>query len=260
MNTIMTTMKRFFLSNIFLSCLFLFLGCGLDEYYVLDAPVSSLSTPSVTSANYTFQTPFDSADFSFRTNEEGINKTYTQADSSFKFLGTAIYYKIYNNYSKMNSEISSLSSLNTSTNESAAASKMIETYKYVQLGCKEGSVTPLISGTGNNKTVKIRLTNYQEFISKIYIDDVAKFTPIRNKDKEPFSFDFGRSNKDGDYSDDELPKDGDSDVVYGDESSEGMWYVSLYAVAVGRDTTYTTYYSGLLHLGAVAIDSREKDN
>lgn len=257
-------MQRFVLLSAFLSCLFLFFGCGLDEYYVLDAPLTAMNTSSVTSANYESQTAYDSAYFQFITNEDRGNKVYTEADSAFKFLGTAVYYKIYSDYSKMNSEISSLSSLNSSTNESAAASRMIETYNYKQLACKNSSVTPLVSGTGTNKKVKIRLSNYHEkksseFSAKIYIDEIEVDVPVRNVDRKT-TFDFGRSNEDG-YSDNEIPQDGDSDVTYGTVSKDGsMWYVSLYAVAVGRDTTYSTYYSGVLHLGAVAIDSNNKDN
>ena len=34
----------------------------------------------------------------------------------------------------------------------------------------------------------------------------------------------------------------------------------MYAVAVGRDTTYTTYYSNVLDLGAVPIDASSEQN
>ena len=43
-------------------------------------------------------------------------------------------------------------------------------------------------------------------------------------------------------------------------ASNGIWYVNMYAVSVGRDASYTPYYSLVCHLGSVAIDENSEDN
>lgn len=253
-------------------CLFIFPSCGLDVVYYLNAPMVTHNTPDYT-------TKYDNEYFEFTTNND-------QTDSEdFEFLGTAVYYKIYNNYSTMQSNISTLSSLSSSTNESAAATKMIESFGYKQIGTSNGSKMPLISADSNgNQRIYIRLTNYQEIASSDYVatikyrkssDSNAPWTiigvPLRTGNR--YTFDFGRKE---DSVKDELkikgikntiPSQDDvsttGDVIYSssfsDEDKE-KWYVDMYAVAVGQDNSFTQYYSNILHLGSVCIDSSVEDN
>ena len=259
------TLKIFF----FLCCLFGFTACGLDEFYELDPPVRCNNQPDT-------DTEFASRYFEFTTNETGENnKNYIDPSSSFKFLGTAIYYKIYNNLEKMQTDITQISALINSTNYSNAVSKIRETLSYQELGTvkiedthrKETSINPLISAQGKNRTVYIRLTNYQdtkEFSARILIDK----EPLKAGDFELYpsrsgsnkSFDFGRIEDDKEVHVE--PSQGDVDFVYGTftESENKKYYVNMYAIAVGRDTTYTNYYSNALHLGSVSITATEKDN
>ena len=259
------TLKIFF----FLCCLFGFTACGLDEFYELDPPVRCNNQPDT-------DTEFASRYFEFTTNETGENnKNYIDPSSSFKFLGTAIYYKIYNNLEKMQTDITQISALINSTNYSNAVSKIRETLSYQELGTvkiedtqrKETSINPLISAQGKNRTVYIRLTNYQdtkEFSARILIDK----EPLKAGDLELYpsrsgsnkSFDFGRTEDDKEVHVE--PSQGDVDFVYGTftESENKKYYVNMYAIAVGRDTTYTNYYSNALHLGSVSITATEKDN
>lgn len=259
------TLKIFF----FLCCLFGFTACGLDEFYELDPPVRCNNQPDT-------DTEFASRYFEFTTNETGENnKNYIDPSSSFKFLGTAIYYKIYNNLEKMQTDITQISALINSTNYSNAVSKIRETLSYQELGTvkiedtqrKETSINPLISAQGKNRTVYIRLTNYQdtkEFSARILIDK----EPLKAGDFELYpsrsgsnkSFDFGRTEDDKEVHVE--PSQGDVDFVYGTftELENKKYYVNMYAIAVGRDTTYTNYYSNALHLGSVSITATEKDN
>ena len=253
----------------FLCCLFGFTACGLDEFYELDPPVRCNNQPDT-------DTEFASRYFEFTTNETGENnKNYIDPSSSFKFLGTAIYYKIYNNLEKMQTDITQISALINSTNYSNAVSKIRETLSYQELGTvkiedtqrKETSINPLISAQGKNRTVYIRLTNYQdtkEFSARILIDN----EPLKAGDFELYpsrsgsnkSFDFGRTEDDKEVHVE--PSQGDVDFVYGTftEPENKKYYVNMYAIAVGRDTTYTNYYSNALHLGSVSITATEKDN
>ena len=259
------TLKIFF----FLCCLFGFTACGLDEFYELDPPVRCNNQPDT-------DTEFASRYFEFTTNETGENnKNYIDPSSSFKFLGTAIYYKIYNNLEKMQTDITQISVLINSTNYSNAVSKIRETLSYQELGTvkiedtqrKETSINPLISAQGKNRTVYIRLTNYQdtkEFSARILIDK----EPLKAGDFELYpsrsgsnkSFDFGRTEDDKEVHVE--PSQGDVDFVDGTftEPENKKYYVNMYAIAVGRDTTYTTYYSKALHVGSVSITATEKDN
>ncbi len=254
----------FFNISIFFVCLFLFSSCGIEKSYYLDAPVQRQTNPTVSdsgdAASYT------EAYFDFMTNDSG-----NASEGEFRYLGTAVYYKIYNSYSTMNSHISSVSSISSSTNSSSAFPRL-QSYGYQELGTKdmngdERNISPLIPAESSNQRVVIRLTNYQEpdqssaewndyaYRAKIVINNVEKYVPMRNDSTK--SFDFGRKNSSGDY---DKPKSGEDDVNYGTASKDDVYYVTLYAVAVGRDNSFTNYYSNVLYLGSVAIDASSEDN
>ena len=239
----------------FAVCCLCFFGCGLEEYYVLEAPFRIYNTPNAA-------TTYDNRYFDFETNETGNSSIST----SFDFLGTAVYYKIYNRYESIGSVTSALSSANNSTEYSAAATLLINTYKYRELGTASGTTTPLIASTGVDRRIYIRLTNYQTDPyrqAKIIVGYTGNSsiagTWIPKREGNRNSFDFGRTG-----AEDPEPASGDDDYNY---SSSGFssaypntYFVDMYAVSVGRDTTYTTYYSKVLHLGTVAIDAASEDN
>lgn len=237
------------------ACCLCFFGCGLEEYYVLEAPFRIYNTPNA-------DTTYDNKYFDFVTNETANAAIST----SFDFLGTAVYYKIYNRYESIGSVTSALSSANNSTEYSAAATLLINTYKYRELGTASGTTTPLIASTGADRRIYIRLTNYQNdarYKAKIIVgyagDSSIVATMVPKREGNHYSFDFGRTSLDPDTN--KLPVEGNDDYNY---SSSGLYpntyFVDLYAVSVGRDTTYTTYYSKVLHLGTVAINAGTQDN
>ena len=175
----------------------------------------------------------------------------------------------------MDSDITSISTLINSTNYSNAVSRIRETLSYQELGTvkiensqrKETSTNPLISAQGKNRTVYIRLTNYQdtkEFSARILIDKeplkdgAFELYPSRSGSNK--SFDFGRTEDDKEVNVE--PSQGDVDFVSGTftDPENKKYYVNMYAIAVGRDTTYTNYYSNALHLGSVSITATEEDN
>ena len=52
-----------------------------------------------------------------------------------------------------------------------------------------------------------------------------------------------------------IPASDDVDTKFSSTSqSNDVWYVAMFAVAVGKDTNYTPVYSNILYLGAVTID------
>lgn len=254
---------NFFNISIFFVCLFLFPCCGLEEYYVLEAPYQKFSSPDASTGSSGLD--FTGTYFGFYTNDSDNS---TSSASAFKYMGTAVYYKIYNNYSTMNSQISAVSSISSSTNYSSAFPRL-QSYGYQELGVEGRNVSPLIPASGGkNQKVFIRITNYQEpaknsdkwkdyaYRAKIVVDNDEKYIPMRQDNTK--SFDFGRKNSNGDY---DKPKSGEDDVNYSSTASEDdIYYVALYAVAVGYDNSFTNYYSNVLYLGSVPINAAEEDN
>lgn len=236
--------KTFYLKYIFslflVECLFIFnAGCGLDVFTMLDPPHNATNIPTTT-------TSYESQYFEFYTNEIG----------STQFDGTSIYYRIYNSPSILNSDVSNLQSVaNDSENSVNAPSRLIDTYKYQVLRGDGVTDEPLIPYTGENKKVYIRLSDYkgiEEYSARIMINDEdfngVKTIPLRNLSSKA-TFNFG-----GSTTYDIKPDSDDEDVKYSSSYDNGeTWYVAMFALAVGHDTTYTPIYSNILYLGAVPI-------
>ena len=242
-------------------------GCGLDSFYVLDAPLSDGHTAYYTADDYAQKY------FSLMTYETGTNADYLTSSSELSFKGTEIYYKIYNNLSTMLSNQSTVSSLNTASNYSAAAERLIETQGYKQLKLSNGAITPLIKATGKNRYVYIRLTDYGG--SEAYQQGICVASSIMNSYdssnaltyngvavfprryiNSSYTFNFGGDNSDTD----KVPTKDDDDVTWSTTTTEtGKWYVDMYAISIGKDTTFSNSYSLVLHLGSMTIVQGEKN-
>lgn len=244
----------FLLASSVLLAFILFTTCGLDTYYTLSPPTGPIHTVDQNNTD---------PDQNYLSFTSAVN---TNPDTSFRFLGTAVYYRIYASVSTMLSHRASISAVNTSSDYSAAANRMIS-YGYQQLYTSDGSIQPLISAEG--RKVEIRLTNNQESVStgigntaQITVDSSFYKTPRRALGTNK-TFDFGRYDKESlGYT----PKDKYTPPTSGDEDFENgtvennKYYVTMYAVAVGRDTTYTTYYSNVLYLGSIVINANNEHN
>lgn len=168
----------------------------------------------------------------------------------------------------MESNHNYIEAVNNSTNYSAAAERMIG-LGYRELNTSNGISSPLVEAGKEGAHVRIRLTNYQEKVSsgienkaQIEIDGTNVGEPRRSLG-QIYSFDFGRKNN-SNYPENgsiryDAPKSGDDDFS-GSEPSDKNYYVDMYAVAAGRDTTFTKYYSNVTYLGSVTIDAGETDN
>ncbi len=239
MNKVHCKMKAFLISLITVCLIFFNISCGLDTVYVIDSPSDRVHDTSADNID-----KFD-AYFEFVTNEkpyEGIN-----------YLGTDVYYRIYGSSTVMASEIAAIdnASINDETG-SKAATMMIDTYKYVSLeaiGYYGDDV--LIPATGSNRHVYIRLEDSSPYEAAIKIDNnniygsETRVIPGRNTpEKTAFTFYNREPNT--------IPKDGDPDVKYSGANNTD-WYVSLFAVGVAMDATYTKLYSNVKYLGSVKI-------
>lgn len=253
--------------------LLLLSSCGLDEYYILEAP-------SVTDNISTYDKEYLYRYVEFFTNESGNSDYYPSKKASFVFLGTEIYYKIYNNYSTLSTQKSAISSVNTTSNYSAAATKIIETYTYQTLGTKPATGwSPFIECAEQNRKVYIRLNSYgtgsyYEYSGTYYVlnasvaingtyygqtdtysvsnnvwtnssgtvvsyDDIKSdfVVPGRILKKNGYSltFDFFDNNNDDDNTYDIEPVKGDSDYCYTDSSSTSTGFED--------DTYYVQLYA-----------------
>lgn len=238
-------------------CLFIFnTGCGLDTFYIIEAPQSIIHSPIYNS--------IDASDryFEFWTNESNDMEGFT-------FLGTEVYYKIYNSTSTMLSEINVLQTLSSDTDKSAtAADKMINPesnsgYGYKALKVTGNDSVPLVLPADSNQRVYIRLSDYQaveEYSARVLINGnyvngaASKTVPVRNiSDRNTFN--FGRNG-----SKDKKPLTDDEDTKLSSSITDSKYYISMFAVGVGRDATYANIYSNILYLGSITIDSSAYDN
>lgn len=231
----------------------LFFSCGLDEVTYVTEPTVTSNNPLYTNSD--FLTWY--SDFS--------TKEHDQSDS---FIGTDVYYKIYNNYSNLVSQRNSILSVNTAANNSAAASRMIETYKFQSLGTNIGTDTVFLPATLSDRRLRIRLKTYKGNESYVGEDIYtrracvigAKFgtdgsvIPYRNGNSKSFDFfDDDEDNKGG--SRDVIPIEGDADYYHSATASEkDTFYVQMFAVGVVFDqTSLSNSFSLVLDLGSVPI-------
>ena len=246
-----------FLQIVFTACfIILNSGCGLDEYYVLEGP-GAIVCPVYSESNpLTYENKY-------------VEFTTNSSDSSsgaFTIDGTDVYYKLYSNLSTCSSEYSALNTLlNNSSTKSTSASSLINSYKFQKLKNTANSDDVFVTHDGSAVRVRIRLTQYLQnqdvdaYKALIYIGGSKSGVPVRYYGSR--YFDFKRN-------------DGTSYVApipgttsYEDDvstitsvTSEGKWYVNLYAVTRGHDSSFTTYYSPICHLGTLCIDATSYDN
>lgn len=252
-----TFCKKSNLINFLLAgCLILFnSSCGLDVFYDIAAPTCN--------GEISYE-KLDEIDkyFSFTTAEPR-----NQEDSNYvgiKFLGTEVYYKIYNSTSKLSSEVSSINySASNSSSANLSADRLTTTYNYQPLRSKDDmGANILIKNEYSNRRIRIRLTNYhEEYLAGIYILDssgqVVKSlgSPVRYLSNDNPNFDFNFKEKKGT---DMLPvggDNGDPDYSYTATTEEiNAYYVALFAVAKAIDINlFTPEYSTATYLGSVTI-------
>lgn len=165
----------------------------------------------------------------------------------------------------MISNHNSIEAVNNSSNYSAAAERMIG-LGYRELNTDKGILSPFAAGT----RVHIRLTNYKEKDSgeignkaQIEVDGIDIGIPRRSRGQS-YSFDFGRKKDPAKYPESSTvqyasPSSSDDDFS-GSAPNDNKYYVDMYAVAAGRDTTFRKYYSNVTYLGSITIDASFPDN
>lgn len=239
-------------------------SCGLEEVLIVPDPTVTYNNPLYSSDDsLTWY-------FSFK----------TVSDSDKNFIGTDVYYKIYNDYNKLISERSSILSVNTSSNSSAAATKMVETYNYQTLGSSQNSGNAVYFPNTTPQTVVIRLKTYvnadpssegaqDQYKSHACVGVKAEgktlytykqYIPYRNGNRKSFDF-FDDNDDDKNRVRDCLPVYGDSDYCCNESdksTSFEEYYVQMFAVGVAfNQEKVSSEYSLVLDLGSVPIKKNE---
>lgn len=263
------------LSGIFSALFFsmAFLSCGLDTFYVLNPPEDRGSSGRANILNAQSDTNY----VDFCSNENQSN--------DLRFDGSYIYYKIYSNDDSCKSAFTQIESKNNDSSSSQAYTELERlSYKqlyYVRTGSTIAEPYKVVSNNAHKDSrnmvyVRIRLTDYLsssepagDNLTAAYIQEgklpesAAEIVGVPAREISSGSskklFNFGWHANSG-YTDIcAEPASGDSDLS-GNTSSDGKYYVDLWAAGVGYDTTFTKYYSKLVHLGIIKINSQSERN
>lgn len=248
-------------------CFFLF-SCGLESITYLEPPVGDGHTASSVGDNPVLSY------FSFRT----ANSENSSVDGidGFVYLGTAVYYKIYGDYSTLVSERSKIDGVNSSSTTNNAASALRNTYNFKPFKLSNSSPDVLISKDTSYRYVYIRPNDLignnginREYAADVRVDSSNRIKnsnegsrlgiPMRNTPQNN-GFDFGATGS-GSYGCIKSDKPDDSDVdVSGSPTESDVWYVAAYAFSVGRDGSFQESYSRVLDLGDIKIEMSDYKN
>ena len=190
------------------------------------------------------------------------------------FKGTAVYYRIYNSLSKMNTDVGAITNyIYSEDNKAKAADKLLSTDDknkgFKPLIYEDYNESILVQGNEEHN-LRIRLSDYlyneddtnsfDDYMACIVFDNDKNTLkrPVRYTDN--LTFNFGRY---GTETKSRIPSEDDLDVCYTEttsEDDENRWYVPMFAIGVAMDASYTYNYSVPLYLGFVIIRDDEVDN
>ena len=235
-NRQVTVQKRMFFSVFAVAACLFFFACGIPVYYVIEPPqadhIPTADTGDISQKYFSFICPYSSS----------------SENSDFSLTGTEIYYRIYNNVDEMNSDISSINGRNSEYSENGYR-RMTE-LNYQEMWSDKGDF-PIIKKTNASRTIRIRLCAEGSYKAEIF-DETNNNTisvPYRkgtgSTNSGNMSFEFTSSYH---------PDSDDQDTkITSSEQEDIEWYVNLYAVTVGKDTSLSQQYSSVLHLGSLKI-------
>ncbi len=253
------------LFNIVVICLLsgaFFHSCGLEEVYYLEKPLEKDTA-------ITLENTDDIKWFcSFRTNNAGNSGVGS-------FLGTDVYYRIYNSPSKLESDKNSIINYSESTtNPVYSASYMIDSLKYKKLQKNTADSGKFISKTGSNQDVYFRIKttkgmenqagdNLWQFracisVQDVYLTDSSSgdyVYPMRIGGKKSFDF-FDENEDDDDNVRDVEPEIDDEDYTNTDSASDvksDVYYVQFFSVSVGMNDELAEFFSPAVNIGSIAV-------
>ena len=241
--------RRFVIFSLCVIMCFFSISCGLDVYYILYPPSEAQIVNENTEALGRY--------FSFRTAD-------VENQGMDIFTGTTVIYRIYNTLTQLTSDSYSINNYNNEYSDKGYNRAIALGYQ--ELMVSNNSI-PLVSKSGSNKNVQIRLFTegyvddpYEAGIkvSGEYIKDGAdNAIPLRENES---TFAFYSSDKftviNGKSYSNNVPEEDANDVKFvklTDSSAQKIWYVNAYAVSVGMTSDFTYKYSELEPLGYIVI-------
>lgn len=228
--------------GIILSCIF-FISCGLETVSYITAPELNYLPENTDSLQRIYQF----------TTSDSLNSDEPT------YVGTTIYYRIYNNKTKMNSDINSIQNVNDDVVD--VGFNRMRDLNFVELGSSKKSLldSPLFERKFIDEEIIVRL--YREGDSELFYPyfevggnyiqaSGINVIPLRAEASKSFQFyDYLTDEKTDDF-----PQPDDIDVQYDSSAQDTKWYVCAYAVSVGFiSETYSNYYSQLVYLGYIVV-------
>lgn len=209
-----------FLCFFLLVYVFLLTACGLDTIVYLAPPHFKQEAGSVQlQAQYLL----------FETSDTDNSAEYCR--------GFDILYKIYATQDELNGDVASIRSYMMS-NPQASARYALETKKYQRL---QGATSPLISASGTNRLVRVRLYDDGTEKAGLYVASMPPALPVTTV-KRFNGTDFKI-----------IPKDSIADDLYKTSGSGDYTIAAFFAVTVGLDEHFVVLYSKLLYLGFLQL-------
>ncbi len=248
--------KNFILLSVILIMCVFSISCGLDVYYILYPPSEAKIVNENTEALGRY--------FSFRTAD-------IENNGMDIFTGTTVIYKIYNTLSQLTSDNFSINNYNSEYSDKGYNRAIALGYQELLISNND---VPLVSKTGENRSVEIRLFTegyiddpYEAGIkiSGQYIMDGSDIAiPLRENEStfafyspDKFTVVNGKS-----YSNN-IPEEDNLDVKFielTEAAQENVWYVNAYAVSVGMTSDFSYKYSELEPLGYIVISEDDFNN
>lgn len=237
----MTVVRKRICVSVFtlLACLFFF-ACGIPVYYVIEPPqadsIPTYDTDEPSRRYFGFFCPY----------------TSSSENSEFSLAGTEIYYRIYSSLEDMNADISNISRSNAEYSENGYR-RMVE-LNYQALWSSTGD-SPIVKKITSPRIIRVRLCTEGDYSAEIY--DETNSTRISIPYRKGTG-NTGSGNMSFDFTSGYHPEQNDLDTKANESSqNNGEWFINMYAVSVGRDSSLSQHYSSLLHMGNIKIRQRD---
>jgi len=205
--------------------IFTVFSCGLDTFYFLEPPTTSvIRIPSSDPVEKFFQFT-----------------TSSNLENASIFTGTSVYYRLYNSLSLLTQDVNNISNRNEIYSDKAMNYMISNGFQTLMVGDSD-FIVPASDGVANVTIRPFADTGYPASVS---INNKYIGIPYRYQVETPFTF----------YPENEnipIPESGDLDTKYS-SSGGNTWYLVAYAVSIGSNMELLPVFSQVTYLGYLSI-------
>ena len=236
----------------------LFAACGIEVYIYLEPVSTYINKPGSAADEALNYVAFVTSDVA------------NEASASDYFRGFEIYYRIYNNLTTLNSDVTAIESYSEDDDTQALAySYLISTKSYSRLAASSRLTDyPLIPSTSSNRAMYIRMYNaVSTYTAGVKVYELA--SPYSSSEGATLLADYGSprrtiSSATGNANRYIFQLDyitsGNSDVYWSTSStSDGTLYVQFFVMAYGYDESFSSIYSAPYNLGYITLTEDYED-